>query len=55
MQGRIERTLGRLFQKHMRQANYTNLTSLLEVSVFDEAGISYKMPDHVYAEESGQW
>lgn len=55
MQGRIERTLGRLFQKHMRQTNYTNLTSLLEVSVFDEAGISYKLPDHVYAEESGQW
>jgi len=55
MQGRIERTMGRLFQKYMRQTNYTNLTSLLEVSVFDEAGISYKMPDHVYAEESTQW
>lgn len=55
MQGRIERTMGRLFHKYMRQANYTNLTSLLEVSVFDEAGISYKMPDHVYAEESRQW
>ena len=55
MQGRIERTMGRLFTKYMRQANYTNLTSLLEVSVFDEAGISYKMPDHVYAEESRRW
>jgi len=55
MQGRIERTLGRLFHKHLQQTNYTNLTSLLEVSVFDEAGISYKMPDHVYAEESTKW
>ena len=55
MQGRIERTLGRLFHRYMQQSNYTNLTSLLEVSVFDEAGISYKLPDHVYAEESSQW
>ena len=55
MQGRIERTLGRLFHKYMSQTNYTNLTSLLEVSVFDEAGISYRLPDHVYAEESSRW
>ena len=33
----------------------SNFTYLLEASAFDEAGISYRLPDHVHAEEGGKW
>jgi hypothetical protein len=36
-------------------SHFNSFTQFLDVSVFDEAGISYKMPDHVYAEESRDW
>ena len=32
-----------------------NITQLLQISVYDEAGLSYKMPDHVKAEEQNPW
>ena len=35
--------------------NLTRFKGLFETSVFDEAGISYSLPDHVYAEESSKW
>ncbi len=40
---RIDRTL------------YDQFSGLLVVSAFDEAGISYAVPDHVYNEESSKW
>ena len=33
----------------------SNFAYLLEASAFDEAGISYRLPDHVHAEESSRW
>ena len=33
----------------------SNLTTILDVSMFDEEGISYKLPDHIYAEQSTKW
>ena len=33
----------------------SNLATILDVSMFDEEGISYKLPDHVYAEQSSNW
>ena len=36
-------------------ANFKNFTSLLEASAYDEEGISYRLPDHVYAEESSDY
>ena len=36
-------------------ANFKNFTSLLQAATYDEAGISYRLPDHVYAEESGDY
>lgn len=36
-------------------ANFKNFTSLLQAAAYDEAGISYRLPDHVYAEESGDY
>ena len=55
MQERYQRTLGRLLPRLSSNNNFTQFTSLLEASMFDEAGISYRLPDHVYAEESSKW
>ena len=33
----------------------TNLTQLLQMSVYDEGGLSYRMPDHVKAEKQNPW
>lgn len=32
-----------------------DLSTLLAISTYDDAGISYGMPDHVHDEESGKW
>ncbi len=55
LQQRYQRLLGRLFPKSSSESNFARFTSLLEASAFDEAGISYRLPDHVYAEESSRW
>lgn len=47
----IEKYLSRFSQVN----NFTNFTGLLEASAFDEAGISYTLPDHHYAEESTKY
>ena len=33
----------------------TNFTQLLQISVYDEEGLSYRMPDHVSTEKSSKW
>ena len=56
MQRRYQRFAARYLKPLAKQNNnFTVFTSLLQVSVFDEAGISYRLPDHVYAEESSRW
>ena len=45
----------RILPVNTGDSNYTRFTSLLETSVYDEEGIHYKLPDHVYAEESSQY
>ena len=32
-----------------------NFTQLLQISVYDDEGVSYKMPDHVHTAQSSQW
>ena len=32
-----------------------NFSQLIEISVYDEDGVSYKMPDHVHTSESSPW
>ena len=32
-----------------------NFTQLLHISVYDDHGLSYKMPDHVYTRKSADW
>ena len=49
--GRLRRIMGKGFPKLVNNP-YTYFTGLLEISAYDEAGISYRLPDHVHAEES---
>ena len=37
------------------RAMYDQFAGLIQVSAFDEAGISYAVPDHVYNEQSSKW
>jgi hypothetical protein len=53
MQDRYDRIMNKLFPRRVQSRN--KLIGLLNVSMFDEGGISYKLPDHVYAEESKKW
>ena len=55
MQVLYQRTMGRFFPGITRTKNFDNFTSLLNVSLYDEAGIDYRLPDHVYSEQSKQW
>lgn len=55
LQGHYNRLMSKLFPGQARNNNYTNFTGLMEVSEFDEQGISYRMPDHVHAERSREW
>ena len=50
---RVEKLMNLLSQDRSRKN--VNLTTLLDVSMFDNEGISYKLPDHVHAEESSQY
>ncbi len=56
---RLEERLGQIFRKlspgYGKQTNLNKFSGLLETSLFDEAGISYRLPDHVHAEESSKW
>ena len=53
-QNRFKHITDRILPKSA-SANFTHFTYLLEASAFDEAGISYRLPDQVYAEESSKW
>ena len=55
LQERCHRIVEKVFPGRAQNNNFTRFTSLLEASMFDEAGISYRLPDHVYAEESSKW
>ena len=55
VQATYERLLRRCLPKYERRNNFTNFTTLLSGSRYDDEGITYRMPDHVYAERSGDW
>ncbi len=55
MQQRYGKVLSKLFPKRRQDSNFVRFTSLLDASLFDEEGIRYTLPDHMYAEESTKW
>ncbi len=55
LQMRWEQILSKLLRSRRRDSNFSRFTSLLDTSLFDEEGIRYTLPDHVYAEESTAW
>ena len=55
MQQRYGKVLSKLFPKSRQDSNFVRFTSLLDTSLFDEEGIRYSLPDHVYSEESSSW
>ncbi len=54
-QNRYGNVLEKLFPVRRRNSDFARFTSLLDTSLFDEEGIRYTLPDHVYAEESTKW
>ncbi len=50
MKQRIQRIL-----KNRQLVRSDNFTQLLQISVYDEGGLSYKMPNHVYTSKSIKW
>ena len=54
-QSAYDRLLRRCIPKYQRRNNFTGFTTLLSGSRYDDEGITYRMPDHVYAENSSSW
>ena len=54
-QQRFGHILDKVSPGRRQDSNFTKFTSLLDASLFDEEGIRYTLPDHVYAEESSSW
>ena len=40
---------------HARHSRFENFTELLKTATFEQNGISYPMPNHVYSERSHPW
>ena len=55
MNVRYKRLMTRLFPKRFASTKADDFASLLSASVYDDAGITYGLPDHVYAERSSKW
>ena len=54
---RNKQRMQRLFKRWFKKGGIRseNFSQLLQISVYDEGGLSYKMPDHVYASKSNPW
>lgn len=55
VQAKYDRFLTKFFAKTARKINVSNFTTFASGSWYGEEGITYDLPDHVYAEESSQW
>ena len=51
---KIQRLKRRLLPGRAQADRFNNFTGLIQVSVYDES-ISYRLPDHVYSENSNLW
>ena len=55
MRERCHDIFSKLLPRSNQNSNFSRFRSLLEASTFDEMGLSYKIPDHVYSENSSRW
>lgn len=55
MQARYARTMRRVFPGRAGSFNFNNFSHFVGASAYDEAGITYEMPTHAYAERSEGW
>ena len=55
IQRHYHQILRRWLPKLSRESSFTAFSTLLEVSALQGLNIDYKLPDHVYAEESRRW
>ena len=55
VQARYDRFTSRFLPKIDRKSNVSNFTTLMSGSWYHDEGITYDLPDHVYAEESSKW
>ena len=55
VQQRYGHILSKLSPGRHENSNFSRFTGLLETSLYDDEGIRYALPDHVYAEESASW
>ncbi|MCE2463667.1 MAG: DUF2236 domain-containing protein [Dehalococcoidia bacterium] len=51
---RLDRRIQQLRARLLREVP-KNFSALLEASAYSDAGLSYRLPDHVYSEQSKQW
>ena len=55
MQARYNRKMNRYFPKLATVNDVDRFSGMLDVSVYDDEGITYRLPDHAYSEESSAW
>ena len=55
IQARYNRIMNRYLPRLATVSDIDRFSGMLGVSVYDEGGISYRLPDHVYSEESSAW
>ena len=55
MRQRYGHILDKLLPGRRQDSNFSRFTSLIGTSLYDEDGILYKLPDHIYSEESSKW
>lgn len=55
LQARYNRVTNKYLPKLSAVSDVDRFSGMLDVSVYDEDGISYRLPDHVYSEESSKW
>ena len=44
-----------IFQKRARLTRFSHFQYLMNASIYDRGGISFRLPDHVHSEESHRW
>ena len=55
LQTRLGQVLDRLFPAHRARNSFNRFGYLLAGSTFDREGINFRLPDHVYAEQSSEY